>query len=87
MAIESDMSRQEALDSLTRFGIVPTWDSLGKRVLFRSAVTKGLVIPVTRQYKEKTWPLLIKALKMNTKEDTKHIRDIVKTELRKQKRI
>lgn len=85
--MESDMSRQEALDWLIKLGIVPTWDSLSQRVLFRSAVTKGLIIPVTRQYKEKAWPLLIKALRMNAKEDVKQIRDIVKSELRKQERI
>ncbi len=85
--MESDMSRQEALDWLIKLGIVPTWDSLSQRVLFRSAVTKGLIIPVTRQYKEKAWPLFIKALRMNAKEDVKQIRDIVKSEPRKQERI
>ena len=85
--MKSDMSRQEALDWLIKLGIVPTWDSLSQRVLFKNAVMKGLIIPVTRQYKEKTWPLLIKALKMNDKEDAKQIRDIVKSELGKQKRI
>ena len=87
--MESGMSRQEALDWLVKLGIVPTWDSLGRRVLFRKekAVKRGFVYSVDRQFKEKTWPLLITALKMNTEEDVKRIRDIVRSELRKQGRI
>ena len=85
----SDMSWQEALDWLVKLGIVPTWDSLDRRILFRKerAVKRGIVYSVDRQFKEKTWPIIIKALGMNAKEDAKRIRDVVRSELRKQGRM
>ena len=86
MRVEPGMSRQEALDWLVKLGIVPYWDSLDGRVLFRKAVKRGLY-SVTRQSKEKAWPLIIKALKIDNEEDVKRIRDIVRNELRRQKRI
>ncbi len=84
--MEPGMSRQEVLDWLVKLGIVPYWDSLDGRVLFRKAVKRGLY-HVTRQSKEKTWPLIIKALGMNTEEDVKRIRDIVKSRLQELERM
>ena len=85
--MEGGMSHEEALDWLIKLGIVPTWDSLAKRVIFKSAVKRGWGYKVIRQFKEKTWPLLIEALTLHNYEATKQIRDEVKSGLRGQGRM
>jgi len=86
LVMGAGMSPQEAIDWLVKLEIVPYWDSLDRRVLFKKAAKRGLY-HITRQSKEKTWPLIIKALRMNTEQDVKRIRDIVKSRLKELERI
>ena len=74
------LTRQDALNWLTKYGIIPYWDSIDNKVLFRKAdVKKGTVESISRDTEEEVWPGLIKLLALRTELDCLQVRKTVES--------
>jgi hypothetical protein len=82
------LTRQDAMNWLVKYGIIPYWDSIDNKVLFRKAdVKKGTVESVSRDTEEEVWPGLIKLLSLRTEEDCLQVRRSVEQELKGQGKL
>ncbi|PPD58215.1 hypothetical protein HX448_02440 [Dehalogenimonas etheniformans] len=82
------LTRQDALNWLVKYGIIPYWDSIDNKVLFRKAeVKKGSVESVSRDTEEEVWPGLIKLLALKTEADCLLVRRSVEQALKGQGKL
>ncbi|KTB47527.1 hypothetical protein [Dehalogenimonas alkenigignens] len=82
------LSRQDALNWLVKYGIIPYWDSIDNKVLFRKAdVKKGSVLSVPRNVEEEVWPGLIKILALKNESDCALVRKNVEHLLKEQGKL
>ncbi|XUX00574.1 MAG: hypothetical protein TUN42_00935 [Dehalogenimonas sp.] len=82
------LTRQDALNWLVKYGIIPYWDSIDNKVLFRKAeVKKGSVESVIRDTEEEVWPGLIKLLSLKTEADCLLVRRSVEQALKGQGKL
>jgi hypothetical protein len=82
------LTRQDAMNWLVKYGIIPYWDSIDNKVLFRKAeVKKGTVESVSRDTEEEVWPGLIKLLNLRTEEDCLQVRRTVEQTLKGQGKL
>jgi hypothetical protein len=82
------LSRQDALNWLVKYGIIPYWDSIDNKVLFRKAdVKKGSVLSVPRNVEEEVWPGLIKILALKNESDCTLVRKNVEHLLKEQGKL
>ncbi|MEL7562681.1 hypothetical protein [Dehalogenimonas sp. 4OHTPN] len=82
------LSRQDALNWLVKYGIIPYWDSIDNKVLFRKAdVKKGSVLSVPRNVEEEVWPGLIKILALKNEADCALVRKNVEHLLKEQGKL
>jgi hypothetical protein len=63
---------------LMRLRVVPYWDSLECRTLFRKKPGAGPLFGVTRQAREENWPRLIELLSLHTRDDCARVRQQLK---------
>ena len=69
------LTTKDALNWLVKYGIIPYWDSIDNKVLFRKAdVKKGSVLSISRDSEEAVWPGLIKLLTLKTEADCTQVR-------------
>ncbi|APV43516.1 hypothetical protein Dform_00153 [Dehalogenimonas formicexedens] len=84
----SALTRQDALNWLVKYGIIPYWDSIDNKVMFRKAdVKKGSVESVSRDTEEEVWPGLIKLLALKTEADCVQVRRSVEQALKGQGKL
>jgi hypothetical protein len=84
----SALTRQDAMNWLVKYGIIPYWDSIDNKVLFRKAdVKKGTVESVSRDTEEEVWPGLIKLLNLRTELDCQQVRKSVEQALKGQGKL
>ena len=82
------LTRQDALNWLVKYGIIPYWDSIDNKPLFRKADVKKDSVPfISRQTEEQVWPGIIKLLGLKTEEECTSIRNNVEHLLREQSKL
>ena len=82
------LTRQDAMSWLVKYGIIPYWDSIDNKVLFRKAdVKKGTVESISRDTEEEVWPGLIKLLNLHTEADCLVVRKSVEQALKGQGKL
>ncbi|MEN8613924.1 hypothetical protein ABFB09_01385 [Dehalogenimonas sp. THU2] len=82
------LTRQDAMNWLVKFGVIPYWDSIDKKPLFRKAdVKKGSVAFISRETEEQVWPGVIKLLDLKTEADCATVRRNVEHLLREQGKL
>lgn len=82
------LTRQDAMNWLVKYGIIPYWDSIDGKVLFRKAdVKKGAVESISRDTEEEVWPGLIKLLALKTEADCLQVRRSVEQALKGQGKL
>jgi hypothetical protein len=86
--MSTTLTRQDAMNWLVKYGIIPYWDSIDSKVLFRKAdVKKGSVLPISRDAEEQVWPGLIKLLNLKTEADCDLTRKNVEHVLKEQGKL
>jgi hypothetical protein len=84
----NNLTRQDAMGWLVKYGIIPYWDSIDNKVLFRKAdVKRGAVEAVSRDMEEQVWPGLIKLLSLKTEVDCAQVRKNVELTLKGQGKL
>ena len=82
------LTREDALNWLVKYGIIPYWDSIDNKVLFRKAeVKKGAVPFISRDTEEQVWPGLIKLLALKTEADCALVRKNIEHVLKEQGKL
>ena len=82
------LTPQDAMNWLVKYGIIPYWDSIDGKVLFRKAdVKKGAVLSISRDAEEQVWPGLIKLLNLKTEADCALVRKNVEHMLKEQRKL
>jgi hypothetical protein len=82
------LTRQDAMNWLVKYGIIPYWDSIDNKVLFRKAdVKRGSVEAISRDMEEQVWPGLIKLLGLKTELDCQQVRKNVELTLKGQGKL
>jgi len=82
------LTSQDAMNWLVKYGIIPYWDSIDNKVLFRKAdVKKGAVLTISRNAEEEVWPGLIKLLNLKNEADCTLVRQNVEHILKEQGKL
>jgi len=82
------LTREDALNWLVKYGVIPYWDSIDNKVLFRKAdVKKGAVLAISRDAEEQVWPGLIKLLALKTEADCTLVRKNIEHVLKEQGKL
>jgi hypothetical protein len=77
--------RKEAMEWLITTGIVPYWNSIDSKVLFKKVAKEGPSLSLDKV--EKAWPLVLEALEINTEADAAHLRTNVEHILKERGRM
>lgn len=84
----SSLTAQDALDWLVKFGIIPYWDSIDNKAMFRKAGVKKDKLPfISREAEEQAWPGVVKLLGLKTEADCATVRSNVEHVLREQGKL
>lgn len=84
----SSLTAQDALDWLVKFGIIPYWDSIDNKAMFRKAdVKKGRTPFISREAEEQAWPGVVKLLGLKTEADCATVRSNIEHVLREQGKL
>ena len=81
----NEAKRKEAMEWLITTGIVPYWDSIDSKVLFKKVAKEGPDLSLDKV--ERAWPLVLEALEINTEADTMCLRTNVEHILKEQGRM
>ncbi len=82
------LTPQDATSWLVKYAIIPYWDSIDNKVLFRKAdVKKGSVLSISRDAEEQVWPGIIKLLALKTEADCTLVRKNVEHILKEQGKL
>ncbi|AKG52935.1 hypothetical protein DGWBC_0248 [Dehalogenimonas sp. WBC-2] len=82
------LTRQDAMNWLVKYGVIPYWDSIDNKPLFRKAdVHKGSLPFISRESEEQVWPGIIKLLEIRTEADCATVRKNVEHLLREQRKL
>ena len=84
----SSLTAQDALAWLVKYGIIPYWDSIDNKAMFRKAdVKKDSVAFISRKAEEEAWPGVVKLLSLKTETECATVRSNVEHILRDQGKL
>ncbi|TFG45547.1 MAG: hypothetical protein E4H31_02570 [Dehalococcoidia bacterium] len=82
------LTHQDAMNWLVKFAIIPYWDSIDNKALFRKASVKKDSVPfISREAEEQAWPGAVKLLAIKTEADCATVRRNVEHLLREQGKL
>ena len=81
----NENKRKEAMDWLVAGGIVPYWDSIDNKVLFKKAAKTGPNLSLNKI--EEAWPSILEILELKTELDTVRVRANVEHVLKERGRM
>jgi len=83
--VANEDKRKEAMDWLVTSGIVPYWDSIDNKVLFKQVAKTGSNLSLDKI--EKAWPVILEALEAKTELETVRIRANIEHILKERGRL